>query len=121
MKVYTSERLCKRVGVTYRVLDYWDRTATFRPSGAPAAGSGSKRLYTEDDAAVATVLVRLNRLGASTDVLRVVADHLRARPCIGWPTRVYVTKDGSLALTASGLDDGGWVVPTRSGCCAAAA
>lgn len=121
MKTYTANALCRRVGITYRVLDYWDRTGTFGPSAVEASGSGSTRRYTDDDAAVAAVLARLGRLGASTDVLRVVADHLRSRPCIAWPTRVYVTRSGELAITASGLEDGGWVVPTRSGCCAAAA
>lgn len=121
MRTYTSEAFCRRVGITYRVLDYWDRTGTLKPSGSPATGSGSKRAYTDDDAAIGAVLARLNRLGASTDVLRVVANHLRDRPCLAWPTRVYVTKDGALSITAGGLEDGGWVVPTRSGCCTAAA
>lgn len=114
MRTFTREVLSRKVRVTVRVVDGWARSGILLPTGFDGA-------YSMDDAAVAAVLARLARLGASVTVLRAVTTHLRARPCIGWPTRIYVTKDGTLAMTASGLEDGGWVVPTRSDCCAAAA
>lgn len=58
---YSSVEVCKAAGVTYRQLDYWDRTGVVSPS-VSANGSGTQRRYTAADA-VAVALV-----GATQDL-----------------------------------------------------
>ncbi len=41
-----SAPVCRMLGVTYRQLDYWQRTSGFGPEGG---GSGAVRLWTKDD------------------------------------------------------------------------
>ena len=53
-----SPEVCARAGCTYRQLDFWVRCGYLRPARA-AAGSGTQRLFTVDEAAVAGRMVRL--------------------------------------------------------------
>ena len=46
---YPSRVVCDLVGVTYRQLDYWDRTGVVTATGVPSAGSGYYREYTFED------------------------------------------------------------------------
>jgi len=46
---FRGPQVCSIVGITYRQLDYWDRTGLSRPSLAQARGSGSQRLYAYKD------------------------------------------------------------------------
>ena len=46
---FRGPQVCSIVGITYRQLDYWDRTGLSRPSLAKARGSGSQRLYAYKD------------------------------------------------------------------------
>jgi len=46
---FSGPQVCRLTGVTYRQLDYWDRTGLVQPSLVPATGSGSKRLYAYKD------------------------------------------------------------------------
>jgi len=46
---FRGPQVCSIVGITYRQLDYWDRTDLSRPSLAKARGSGSQRLYSYRD------------------------------------------------------------------------
>ena len=48
-KLYSSQEVVKATGVTYRQLDYWDRTDLVSPTGVEATGSGSRRKYTLED------------------------------------------------------------------------
>ena len=47
-RVFSSLEVCALVGVSYRQLDYWDRTGKVTAT-YPARGSGSHRYYTEAD------------------------------------------------------------------------
>jgi DNA-binding transcriptional MerR regulator len=52
-----SVEVVERVGITYRQLDYWARTARLTPSaGETAPGSGGTRWWTDADVAA---LVRI--------------------------------------------------------------
>lgn len=53
-----SPAVCQRAGCTYRQLDFWVRCGYLHPARA-ATGSGSQRLFTEAEAAVAARLTRL--------------------------------------------------------------
>lgn len=84
---YSSVEVCKAAGVTYRQLDYWDRTGVVSPS-VSANGSGTQRRYTVDDA-VAVALV-----GATHDIGGTLA-----RGALG-----VAISDAPLALVANRRD-----------------
>lgn len=71
---YRGPQLCRIAGVSYRQLDYWDRTGLLRPSLATAAGSGSQRLYSRDDLVFALTIRRLLVLGVSLQSIRELAE-----------------------------------------------
>lgn len=72
----STHEVCRRAGITYRVLDYWSRTDTLRATHE-AAGSGTRRRWSLDDLAVAGALKVLAAHHAETEVLREVAITLR--------------------------------------------
>ena len=41
MEGYRAPQVCKLAGITYRQLDYWDRTELLQPSLVAAQGSGT--------------------------------------------------------------------------------
>jgi len=68
---YTTTQLVRAVGVTYRRLDYWDRLGILKPSLQEADGTGTVRLYSEEDLARAVCIKRLQEAGV---MLRTIAD-----------------------------------------------
>lgn len=70
---------CKVVGITYRQLDYWDRTNLVAPSIASASGSGSVRLYSFADLLLLRIVKRLLDAGISLVHIRTAVDALRGR------------------------------------------
>jgi DNA-binding transcriptional MerR regulator len=46
---YTATEAARIAGISYRQLDYWDRTELISPSAAEAHGSGSRRSYSHRD------------------------------------------------------------------------
>jgi DNA-binding transcriptional MerR regulator len=46
---YTATEAARIAGISYRQLDYWDRTELISPSAAEAHGSGSRRSYSYRD------------------------------------------------------------------------
>ena len=67
------------VGITYRQLDYWARTGLISPSIAPAAGSGSRRLYSYRDLLELRVIKNLLDAGIKLESVRTVFDYLRTQ------------------------------------------
>ena len=55
----------KAADISYRQLDYWDRTALVQPSVRGATGSGSQRLYAFRDILVLKLVKRLLEAGIS--------------------------------------------------------
>jgi hypothetical protein len=47
--IYGSRDVCKITGLTYKQLDYYDRTDFLSPSVNQAVGYGSKRMYSFND------------------------------------------------------------------------
>jgi DNA-binding transcriptional MerR regulator len=72
------------VGITYRQLDYWARTALVRPSIRDAGGSGTQRLYSFQDLVELKVIKKLLDAGVSLQRIRkaigYLRDHLRKEP-----------------------------------------
>jgi DNA-binding transcriptional MerR regulator len=67
----------KRVGITYRMLDYWARTDLIRPSISEARGSGTQRRYSETDVLVVLAIKRLLDAGISLQTIRRALPVLR--------------------------------------------
>ena len=65
-------------GISYRQLDYWDRTSLLQPSVRGAAGSGSQRLYAFRDILVLKLVKRLLDTGVSLQQIRIAVEQLRA-------------------------------------------
>jgi DNA-binding transcriptional MerR regulator len=70
---------CHAVGISYRQLDYWARTALVVPSVRDASGSGTQRLYSFRDLVVLKVVKSLLDAGVSLQNIRKAIDVLRSR------------------------------------------
>ncbi len=73
---YRGPIACKAAGITYRQLDYWDRTGLVSPTIRTAAGSGSQRLYSFRDILVLKVVKRLLDTGVSLQQIRLAVSQL---------------------------------------------
>ena len=74
---FRGPQVCSIVGITYRQLDYWDRTGLSRPSLAKARGSGSQRLYTYRDLLELKVIKQLLDGGVNLRQARRAIECLR--------------------------------------------
>ena len=75
---YRGTSAAAAAGITYRQLDYWDRTGLVQPSVRPAGGSGSQRLYAFRDILVLKLVKRLLDTGVSLQQIRIAVDQLHA-------------------------------------------
>ncbi|BCJ62646.1 MerR family transcriptional regulator [Micromonospora endophytica] len=76
---YRGVTACHAVGISYRQLDYWARTALVVPSVRDASGSGTSRLYSFRDLVVLKVVKRLLDAGVSLQNIRKAIEALRSR------------------------------------------
>ena len=76
---WSTFRVARMVGATYRQLDYWCRTGLLTPDG-DAAGSGSRRRWSDRDVLEAALIVALLDVGLVHDGVRVVLPWLRQIP-----------------------------------------
>ncbi len=75
---YRGPAVCKIVGISYRQLDYWDRTELVKPSVRKAEGSGSQRLYSFEDIVRLRVVKRMLDAGVELKKVRRAVDQLRS-------------------------------------------
>ncbi len=75
---YAAPEVCKITGITYRQLDYWDRTDLLTPSLRVASGSGTQRRYTFEDLVRLRVIKNLLDAGVSLQRIRKTVEHLRS-------------------------------------------
>ena len=75
---YRGTSAAAACGISYRQLDYWDRTSLVQPSVRGAAGSGSQRLYAFRDILVLKLVKRLLDTGVSLQQIRIAVEQLRA-------------------------------------------
>lgn len=68
----------KLVGISYRQLDYWDKTGLIRPTLQRAKGKGSRRIYSFDDLVELRVVARLLSVGVTLTAVRKAVAYLRA-------------------------------------------
>jgi DNA-binding transcriptional MerR regulator len=74
---FRGPQVCGIVGITYRQLDYWDRTGLSRPSLAKARGSGTQRLYSYRDLLELKVIKQLLDGGVNLRQARRAIECLR--------------------------------------------
>lgn len=81
---FRSTQVCKVVGITYRQLDYWDRSGLLGPSLQAAQGSGTQRLYTFRDVVTLRVIKRLKDAGTSLHKIRSAFEQLEEQVGADW-------------------------------------
>lgn len=74
---YSGYASASAAGISYRQLDYWDRTALVQPSVRTASGSGTQRLYAFRDILVLKLVKRLLDTGVSLQQIRIAINQLR--------------------------------------------
>lgn len=74
---FSAEIARRIVGISYRQLDYWDKTALLRPSIKQARGKGSRRVYSFEDLVELRVIARLLAIGLSLPAVRKAARYVR--------------------------------------------
>jgi DNA-binding transcriptional MerR regulator len=74
---YGSKQVCAIVGVTYRQLDYWDRTDLVKPTLHEAQGSGTKRSYSYRNLLEIKVIKKMLDAGLLLPGIRRAIDYLR--------------------------------------------
>ncbi len=91
-------------GISYRQLDYWDRTGLVEPSVRHASGSGSQRLYAFRDILVLKLVKRLLDTGVSLQQIRLAVDQLRAA---GFSDLAHITlmSDGARVYLCTTQDE----------------
>lgn len=67
---YNAHIAAQLAHISYRQLDYWDRTKLVKPSIRGAAGSGSQRLYSFRDVLVLKIVKGLLDTGISLQKIR---------------------------------------------------
>jgi predicted RNase H-like HicB family nuclease len=72
-----AKTVCQIVGLSYRQLDYWDRTHLIKPSMQEAKGIGSARLYAFVDLVQFRVARMLRERGISLQKIRKCLTYLK--------------------------------------------
>lgn len=75
-KFYGSLEVCRIIGITYKQLDYYDRTGFVKPSVNRAGGYGSRRMYDFNDLMKLKVIKKLMEAGISLQKLRKTKRYL---------------------------------------------
>ena len=75
-RIYCSSEVCKIIGLTYKQLDYYDRTDFVKPSVNGADGYGSRRMYGFSDLLKLKVIKKLLEAGISLQKLRKTKKYL---------------------------------------------
>jgi DNA-binding transcriptional MerR regulator len=100
---YGGPQVCSIVGISYRQLDYWARTALVRPSLADAHGSGTQRRYSYRDLVRLKVIKSLLDAGVKLQTARRAIQYLREDGS-DWETASLVL-DGTDSVLARDGDD----------------
>ena len=74
---FNTQAVMRLTGLTHRKLVYLDRTGLVKPSIRPAAGSGTRRVYSFEDLVGLRALAEMRQAGLSLQAVRSVVSHLR--------------------------------------------
>ena len=75
-RFYGSIEVCKIIGISYKQLDYYDRTDFVKPSVNKAKGYGSRRMYGFNDLLNLKVIKKLLEAGISLQKIRKTKKYL---------------------------------------------
>ena len=106
-KFYSSVEVYKIIGITYKQLDYYDRTDFIKPSISRAGGYGSRRMYSFNDLMKLKVIKKLMEAGISLQKLRKTKKYLDE-----YESSNHRSGDGLLKLTL--ISDGNTVYACNS-------
>lgn len=108
-QTFSTPEVCQATGATYRQLDYWTRQHV-TPVKVDARGSGTKRLYTFEQACAARLAFVLAGLGATAATTRVAVADVLMDPSL-WARVAVVHRDGRVD-TAWDFErlDGGYII-----------
>jgi DNA-binding transcriptional MerR regulator len=101
---YRGTSAAAACGITYRQLDYWDRTGLVQPTVRGATGSGSQRLYSFRDILVLKLVKRLLDTGVSLQQIRVAIEQLRVSG-ISDLARITLMSDGARVYLCTTQDE----------------
>ena len=101
---YRGTAAATAVGISYRQLDYWDRTALVSPSVRGAQGSGTQRLYSFRDILVLKLVKNLLDTGISLQQIRTAVDQLRLAG-INDLARITLMSDGARVYLCTTQDE----------------
>ena len=103
---FGSPQVCKIVGITYRQLDYWDRTGLLGPSMKAAAGSGTQRKYSFQDIVTLRVVKGLLDSGTTLQKIRQAFDHLEEEIGEDWRLQdITLIGDGTTIYAAHSMEE----------------
>ena len=103
---YRSPQVCSVVGISYRQLDYWDRTGLLGPSLQEASGSGTQRLYTFQDIVTLRVVKRLKDAGTSLHKIRQAFEQLEDEVGEDWREQdITLLSDGTTIYAATSPEE----------------
>lgn len=101
---YRGASAAAAAGISYRQLDYWDRTGLIAPAIQGAAGSGSQRLYSFRDILLLKLVKRLLDTGVSLQQIRLAVDQLRMAG-ISDLTNTTLMSDGASVYLCTSQDE----------------
>lgn len=101
---YRGTAAATAVGISYRQLDYWDRTGLVSPSVRGAQGSGTQRLYSFRDILVLKLVKSLLDTGISLQQIRTAVDQLRLAG-INDLARITLMSDGARVYLCTTQDE----------------
>jgi DNA-binding transcriptional MerR regulator len=101
---YRGASAAAAAGISYRQLDYWDRTLLVVPSIQTATGSGSQRLYSFRDILVLKLVKRLLDTGVSLQQIRIAVEQLKVAG-ISDLTNTTLMSDGARVYLCTSQDE----------------
>ena len=99
---FSGPQVCSLVGITYRQLDYWDRTDLLKPSLSAAHGSGTQRRYSYRDLVQLKIIKRLLDAGMKLQTARTAVDSLRQERGVDWQAASLVLDGSESVLVRDG-------------------
>lgn len=99
---YSGPQVCTLIGITYRQLDYWDRTDLLKPTLALAHGSGTQRRYSYRDLVQLKIIKGLLDAGVKLQTARKAVESLRNERGGEWQTASIVLNGSDSVLARDG-------------------
>lgn len=101
---YRGTAAAAAVGISYRQLDYWDRTGLVSPTVRGAQGSGTQRLYSFRDILVLKLVKNLLDTGISLQQIRTAVEQLRSSG-INDLAKITLMSDGARVYLCTTQDE----------------